>query len=315
MLAPPVTRTLGVSANVTDGSTVRRSRYGSGMPGSTASASSVGSFQVWLKSEISMRAPSRSLASFRLSKPKRKPGVLLDQVVVVVERKTGDDPVIAVAHRDVEHAAPALVRVVDELRPRGREGNPPRALFLAELEDDADAPALAAARDAPRDVVPGPLGLEPLVQLLGLIVIEPPADQRLQPVAQRLTDLAVGNALNLHALDDVARVDVLGEAVIVADAGDEKDDACLAVRSRDRAHGRHDVGILAFDPLGKLAEALAVQRLARQRVDLAAKARTQGVAAQPRDVNRFNDGPLRGLDVLGVGRRRRHAEGEDEEEQ
>ncbi len=98
------------------------------------------------------------------------------------------------AHRDIERAAPALLGVVDELRSRRRERNPPRALFLAELEHDADAAALAAAGDAPVDGEAGALVLEPVVQLVGLIVIEPPADQRLQPIAQRAADLGFGNA-------------------------------------------------------------------------------------------------------------------------
>ena len=220
---------------------------------------------------------------------------------------------IAVSHRNVQDTAPALLRVVNELRSRPGEGNPPRAFLLAELEDDADAAALAAAGDAPVDVVSRTLGLEPIVQLFGLVVIEPPADQRLQPIPQPLADLAVRNALDLDALDRVARVDVLHQVAVVADARDEKDHASLAVRASDGPHRGDHVGMLALDSRGQFTEALAVQRLAGQRFQLAAKTRTQAVARQARDVDGLDDGPLGGLGVLRVGRRR--AQGEDEEEQ
>jgi hypothetical protein len=131
------------------------------------------------------------------------------------------------------------------------------------------------------DVVSRALLFEPVIQFFGLIVIEPLADQRLQPVPQRLADLAGGNAADLHTLDDVAGVDVLDEAPIVADAGDEEDDARLTLRSGDGPHGGDDVGMLALDSRGQVSEALAVQRLAGQRLELAPKPRTQAVARQP----------------------------------
>ena len=59
--------------------------------------------------------------------------------------------------------------------------------------------------------------------------------------------------LDLDALDDVARVDVLDQAAVVADAGDEKDDAGLAVRPRDVADRGDDVGMFALDARGELA--------------------------------------------------------------
>ena len=112
---------------------------------------------------------------------------------------------------------------------------------------------------------------------------------------------------------------------VVADAGDEKDDAGLAVRPGDGPHRGHDVGMLALDSRGQVSEALAVQRLAGQGLELAPKTWTQAVARQARDVDGLDDGPFRGLGVLcvgrrrrrraGVGRRPRRAQGEDEEEQ
>ena len=129
-------------------------------------------------------------------------------------------------------------------------------------------------------------------------MIEPPADQRLQPVAQRLADLGVGDALNLDALDDVARVDVLDEAAVVADAGDEKDDARVAVGPRDRADGGDDVGMLGLDARGQLGESRPVQPLAGQSVELAAKAGTEVVARQARDVDRLDDRAFGWLGVL-----------------
>ena len=67
---------------------------------------------------------------------------------------------------------------------------------------------------------------------------------------------------------------------VVADAGDEEDDAGLAVRPRDGAHRGDDVGMFALDARGELDEALAIQRLAGERLELAPQSGTQAVARQ-----------------------------------
>src|SRR5262245_63645174 len=102
---------------------------------------------------------------------------------------------VPIAHRDIEQTAPALLGVVDELRPRRRERDPSRRLLLAEFEDDTDAAALGAAGDAPVDVVARPFRLEQVLQLFGLVVIEAAPNQRLQSIAQRAADLSFWNAL------------------------------------------------------------------------------------------------------------------------
>jgi hypothetical protein len=43
-------------------------------------------------------------------------------------------------------------------------------------------------------------------------VVEASSHQRLQPIAQRAADVGFRNHLNLDALDDVARIDVLDQA-------------------------------------------------------------------------------------------------------
>ena len=48
--------------------------------------------------------------------------------------------------------------------------------------------------------------------------------------------------------------------------------------------------MFALDAGGELAEALTIQRLAGERLDLAPKTGTQAVARQARDVDRFDDG-------------------------
>ena len=176
------------------------------------------------------------------------------------------------------------------------------------------AASLATAGDAPVDVVARTLGFEQVGQLFGLVVIEPLADQRLQPIAQRLADVAFGYALDLDVLDRVSRVDVLDETAIVADAGDNKDDAGLAVWTRDGSDRRDDLGMLGLDARRQLAESRTIQRLAGQDLDLALKTGAQAVARQTRDVNGLDDRAFRGLGVLGV-RRPRRAQREDEEEQ
>src|SRR5678815_3383136 len=65
--------------------------------------------------------------------------VLFDEIVVVTEAESGGDAMVPSTHRNIECAGPALLRVIDEFRSRRRERNPPRALLLAELEDDLDA--------------------------------------------------------------------------------------------------------------------------------------------------------------------------------
>ncbi len=104
--------------------------------------------------------------------------------------------------------------------------------------------------------------------------------------------------LNLDALDGVSRVDVLDQAAVVADPGDEKDDAGPAVRSCDGAHRRDDVGVLALDARGDLDEALSIERLAGERVELAAQAGAQAVARQAREIDGFDDGAVARLGVL-----------------
>ena len=91
---------------------------------------------------------------------------------------------------------------------------------------------------------------------------------------------------------------------------DEKDDAGLAVRPRDDPYRGDEIGMLALDSRRQLAEALAVQRLAGERFQLAPKTGTQAVARQARDIDGLDDGPLGGrpvrrLGVLCVGRARR----------
>src|SRR6185503_19498817 len=237
---------------------------------------------------------------------KRNPDarVLLDEVVVVAEAESGGDTMVPSTHRNVERAAPALFRVIDEFRPRRRERNPPRALLLAELENDPDAAALAAARDASLDGVAGALGLEQAFELVGFIVVEPSAHQRLQPIAQRAADVGVRNPLYLDALDDVARVDVLDQAVVIADACDEKDHASLAVRPRHISDRGDDIGLFALDARGDLHEPFAIERFTREGLELTPQAGAETVARQAGEINGLDDRAVARFDVLPARRAR-----------
>jgi hypothetical protein len=85
-------------------------------------------------------------------------------------------------------------------------------------------------------------------------------------------------------------------------------------RSCDGAHGRHDVGMLALDARGDLGQAPWIERLAGQRIELAAQTRAQAVARQAAEIDGFDDGAVARLDVLGACRLPGRGENEDEEE-
>ena len=195
---------------------------------------------------------------------------------------------VAVADRDVVQPAPTLVGVIDELRARPRERNPPELLGLGELEDDADASAAGAALDAPRDVVAGPLGLQGLDELIGLGGVEPSPDQRLEAVAQRSADLLLREAFDLDALDRVAGIDVRAEAGIVADPGDEEDDAGLIAGPRHDPDRHHDLRTFFLDPAGELRDVRTGERSSRELVDVAPEPGTELVAGDTGDLRRLD---------------------------
>ena len=206
---------------------------------------------------------------------KPEAGVLLDQFVDVVEHDASREPVTTAGagHREVQHTAPALLGVVDQLRSRRREWDP---RLLDDLEDDANPAAFRTFRNSSRDIASRQFFLETLLQSIGFVRVEALANELLKIVAELLTDVA-RRPLEIHALDDVAGVDVFTEIGVLADACDEEDDVRFAVGADDAAHRRDHFGLLAFDARDELIESFAIERRTDQRVEFFLKSGTQAV--------------------------------------
>jgi hypothetical protein len=73
--------------------------------------------------------------------------------------------------------------------------------------------------------------------------------------------------------------------------------------------------MFALDGRPPAGEVLSIQRLAGERLDLAAQAGAEAVARQAREFDRFDDGAVARLEVLRARRLSRRDEDEDEGEQ
>ena len=146
------------------------------------------------------------------------------------------------------------------------------------LVHQTDLARLAPAHDPTAHVIAGECPLHPIFQPFRLLRLEAHADQRLEVVAQRLTDLAVGDADDLHVLDHVAGVHVSLSCAIARPRCDE-DHVDLAARSLDHPNGCHVPRMLGLDARRELREILPVQRCAGEVRDLALEPGTE-----PREV-------------------------------
>ena len=136
-------------------------------------------------------------------------GVLLDEIVRVVDGDDWRETDVAIADAEVQVASPALLGVKEDVRSEWLEAQPLWQLLLAGLVHEPDAANLAPALDASGYLVARKLAFHPLPQTIGVARIEALADESLQVVAQRLRQLVVGHTGDVGLLDDVPRVDVV----------------------------------------------------------------------------------------------------------
>ena len=120
---------------------------------------------------------------------------------------------------------------------------------------------------------------------------------------------SAGRPLDLHALDDVAGVDVLDEIGVVTDPCDEEDDVRLAVGSRARcALAATTSGCSASMREASSPESLAIERRSDERVDVFLKSGAQVVERETRHLDGVDDRALGRVSFLGVGHQQRKAE-------
>ena len=215
--------------------------------------------------------------------------------------------------RDVQRTAPPLIGVVDDFRPRGRERNPRLWLGRGNLEHHPDLTGLDPAFDTPRHCPARQLRRDQLLQPRGLVRIEPLAHEPLQLIAYVLTKRGLVDTSDVHALHDVARVDVRLQIPVVTDAANQEDDADLTILNGGAPDRRNRFRLFALDASGQLAKPFATECRAGERSDFLPKARTQLIEVEARDFRRSNQRPFGGDVVLGAGRHRRRGHERDEE--
>lgn len=181
----------------------------------------------------------------------------------------------------------------------GLEPEPARALARACFVDQPDLAACAPAHDPAADLVADQGPPDPLLDPFGFLRVEAVVDERLEILPHRLRELAVGNAGDLRALDDVAGVDV---RILIgfARAADHENDADHAVRIHEGARGRDVPRPFGLDAGREFGERLLFQGCADERLDRLAEAGAEPSPVEAGDVNRRDrgavghDGPLRG---------------------
>ena len=104
-------------------------------------------------------------------------------------------------------------------------------------------------------------------------------------------------------------------AGIVADAGDEEDDADLIVGPRHGPHGSDDFGMLFFDPLCQPVDAFVLVSVAFQRLDVALQSRTELVEAEAGDFGRLDARAFGRLGLLSAGLRGKRSDGRKKQEE
>ena len=106
-------------------------------------------------------------------------------------------------------------------------------------------------------------------------------------------DIALADAADLHALDQVAGIGVTA-SILIAHVRHDEHDADLARRHADDAH-RGDVSrLLLFDPGRQLGEARAIEWSAGDPRDVFLEARTEAAEVEPGYLRRGDDGAVGG---------------------
>ena len=291
---------------------VDRVSYGPGISGLVASVASVGVTPILIEPgplEARAEPPRSQLSRLEAQSPA---GVLLDEVVRVVDGDDWREADVLVTDTEVQVASPALFGMKEPVRLQRDEVQPGGQLLLAGLVLEPDAADLAAAPDPARDVVAGELALQALLKPIGVAGIEALADERLQIVAERLRQLVVGQTRDASLLDDVARVDVVVAIGRVAAPHDEEH-AGLAAGIHGGSHRGHVIRSLGFEAGGEYDEGRLLQRCLGEAADRVAKTGTQAIDIEPGDLRRGDDRPFRD-DRLLIGRGLRRG-GQQREEQ
>ena len=288
-----------MSANFTSGVTVDAVAIRRGMPGSRSIAVSVAG----LPGLIERRPLEAGAEPFRADLPRfeahSEAGVLLDQIVAVVDRDDWCDAEVAAANGEIEIAAPSLIRVIQEFRLQRFEMKPSRRFAPAQLEDEPDMWLLAPSFDRRRDIVVGECLLQPGLQLFGFIRVEPSAGQRLQVVAQLLTDISFGDASDFDALDNVVSVDV-------GLACDDEDDSDFAVGIENGSNRRNESRLFGLNACGQEPKVFPQQRFADECGDVLLEAGTEPSEVEPRYLRRADCCPFGRFGDLSGGRQQRH---------
>src|SRR5262249_9481351 len=229
--------------------------------------------------------PSRAHAPRLEAQPAAR--ILLDQIVGVVDRHDRREGDGAAAYAERELAAAPLIGVEERVAAQRLDPQPPRQLLPVRVVDDPDMTGLVAADDAPRDVVARQLAFQPLLQPIGLVGVEPLADQRLQIGAQRLGYVAIGDARDLDAIDQVAVVDV----VLIAPLPHDEGHPGLSI-AHDGSRGRHVAGPLGLDARRELVEPRLFHWRADERADVLTKTWTEPADVEAADVDRADGGAV-----------------------
>ena len=193
MLTPAATLRSGVKANFSNGVIVDRILVRRGISGSSATASSVAARQSVIEPGPLEAGAEPARAQLPRFEAQPVAGVLLDEIVRVVDGDDRRETDVAVADAEIQVTSPALLRVKERVRSERLEAQPRRQLLLASLVHEPDAANLAPALDSARHVVARQLAFDALLQPIGVAGIEALADERREVVAQRLCQLLLGH--------------------------------------------------------------------------------------------------------------------------